>query len=117
MPLPYNIGGADLDNPDWIPVIDSLTESMGQNRHYASMRAYHDRGQFVEAETHNNGRLIGRSVWNTQWYLIIPGSELMGEDPVQGIDLLINGENGTGVRDIKLTFECYGYSGDVQPGD
>ena len=46
-------------------------------------------------------------------YLIIPGSQLMGEDPQQGIDLFINGEFGTGVRDLKLTFELYGYSGDV----
>ena len=37
----------------------------------------------------------------------------MGEDPDQGIDLFINGEYGTGVRDIKLTFEFYGYAGNM----
>ena len=44
---PEDIGGADLDDPNWIPIHDSLTENMGQIRRYASMRAYHDRGQFV----------------------------------------------------------------------
>jgi hypothetical protein len=59
-------------------------------------------------------KLTGRSVWNTRWLLIIPGSELQGSDPINGIDVFINGTNppyGTGVRDIKLEFSCYGYSG------
>ena len=58
-------------------------------------------------------KLTGRSIWNTQWYLIIPGSQLMGEDPDLGIATFINGEFGTGVRDIKLTFELYGYTGSM----
>ena len=81
------------------------------------MRAYHDSGQFVEAETHNNGRLIGRSAWNTQWMLIIPGSTLLS-DPEEGIErfihgALVNGErDGNGIKDIKLFFQTYSISGD-----
>ncbi len=60
-------------------------------------------------------KLTGRSVWNTRWLLIIPGSELMGADPVAGVDIFINGSgaSGIGVRDIKLLFNSYGYSGCV----
>ena len=118
MPLPYNIGQADLDNPEWIPIQDSLTENMGQIRKYASLRAYHDSGVFVETETHNNARLIGRSVWNTGWYLIIPGGTLL-EDSQEGIARFIygavdtNGErDGNGVKDIKIFFQTYSVSGE-----
>ncbi|MCK4563971.1 MAG: hypothetical protein KAU94_04805, partial [Verrucomicrobia bacterium] len=118
MPLPYNIGGADLDNPEWIPVNDSLTENMGQIRRYTSLRAYHDRGQFVEAETHNNARLVGRSVWNTQWYLVIPGGTLL-DDADEGIQRFIYGaempdgtRDGHGVKDVKLFFQTYSLWGD-----
>ena len=37
-----------------------------------------------------NCRLVGRSVWNTKWLLIIPGGTLLS-DPNQGLDTLIDG--------------------------
>jgi hypothetical protein len=118
MPLPYNIGQSDLDNTEWIPVFDSLSENIAQPRHYASLRAYHDSGVFVEDETHNNARLIGRSVWNTSWYLIIPGGTLL-EDPEEGIARFIYGavdangnRDGNGVTDIKIFFQTYSIEGD-----
>ncbi|MBN2562792.1 MAG: LamG domain-containing protein [Phycisphaerae bacterium] len=118
MPLPYNVGGADLDDPNWIPVYDSLSESIGQVRRYASLRAYHDRGQFDEAETHNNARLIGRSVWNTQWYLVIPGGTLL-DDADEGIQRFIYGlqnpdgtRDGNGIKDIKIFFQTYSIWGE-----
>lgn len=117
MPLPYNIGASDLDNEEWIPVHDSLTENIGEVRRYASLRAYHDSGVFVEAETHNNARLVGRSVWNTGWYLIIPGGTLL-EDADEGIARFIYGaedqdgeRDGNGVKDIKIFFQTYSISG------
>ena len=51
-------------------------------------------------------KLTGRSVWNTRWVLIIPGSELQGADPAAGVDFFINN-----VGDIKLLMCSYGYSG------
>jgi hypothetical protein len=118
MPLPYNIGASDLDDPEWIPTQNSLTETLGISRKYASLRAYHDRGRFDEAETHNNARLVGRSVWNTKWYLIIPGGTLL-DDPNEGIERFIYGaeqpdgtRDGHGVRDIKIFFQTYSVGGD-----
>jgi len=64
-------------------------------------------------------RLIGRSVWNTRWLLIIPGGTLLF-DPDEGLDTFIDGpeifpgagiRTGEGIDDIKLFFETYGYSG------
>jgi hypothetical protein len=117
LPLPYNIGAADLDSPDFQPVVDSLTEPLAQIRRFASLRAYHDRGQFDEAETHNNGRLIGRSVWNTKWLLVIPGRTLLA-DPEEGLERFIHGalvddvRNGNGVKDIKIFFQTYSIAGE-----
>jgi len=113
IPLPYNVGGADIDNPDWLPVIDSLREPLAQIRRFASFRAYHDSGGFDPAETCTNGRLVGRSVWNTRWLLIIPGRTLLS-DPAEGIERFIHGSLGStnGVKDIKIFFQTYSIPGD-----
>jgi hypothetical protein len=65
----------------------------------------------------NNARLIGRSVWNTRWILIIPGGTLIS-DAKLGIDRFIHGSqfapgvwDENGVKDIKLIFQTYSYSG------
>lgn len=106
IPLPYNVGGADIDNPDWLPVVDSLREPLAQIRRFASFRAYHDSGDFDASETCTNGRLIGRSVWNTHWLLIIPGRTLLS-DPAQGVERFVHD-----VKDIKIFFQTYSIPGD-----
>lgn len=118
IPLPYNIGGASIDAPDWQPVIDSLREPLAQIRRFASFRAYHDYGQFDPSETIRNGRLVGRSVWNTRWFLIIPGRTLLA-DPAEGIERFIHGNvidevnrDHNGVKDIKIFFQTYSIPGD-----
>ena len=52
-----------------------------------------------------NSRLIGRSVWNSHWKLVIPGRTLLS-DPNAGLDRFIKT-----VRDVKLYFVTYSYSG------
>ena len=117
IPLPFNVGGSDVDDPDWIPVMHSLREPMAQLRRYPSLRAYHDDGDFDSSQTSNNSRLVGRSVWNTRWLLIIPGRTLLA-DPNEGIERLIhgaqtsNGRDGAGIKDIKVFFQTYSISGD-----
>jgi hypothetical protein len=117
IPLPYNVGAADVDNPDWIPVMNSLREPLAQIRRFASFRAYHDNGQFDQAETENNGRLVGRSVWNSRWLLIIPGRTLLA-DPAEGVERFIYGasvngvRDGNGIKDIKIFFQTYSINGD-----
>ena len=104
-------------NPDWIPVMDSLSEPLAQIRRFASFRAFHDNGQFNQSETTSNGRLVGRSVWNAHWLLVIPGRTLLS-DPVEGIERFVNGalvndnRDGNGIKDIKIFFQTYSISGD-----
>lgn len=116
LPVPFPIGGSDLEDPSWIPIIDTLMEPFGSVRRYASFRAYHDSGQFNADETIKNSRLIGRSVWNSQWLLIIPAGTLHS-DRDEGLKRFIDGQlvgekrNGNGVSDIKIFFMTYAYPG------
>ncbi len=110
IPVPFPIGRTDLDQEDWIPLYDTLTSAWAQARRYPSMRAYHDRG-FDASEMTYNSRLVGRSVWNTRWLLIIPAGTLH-HDRDQALDWFIGGQYGTnGVSDIKLFFRTYSYAG------
>lgn len=115
LPVPYPIGDADLDDPSWIPSVDGLDGTMAAMRRFGRLRAYHDSGEFDAGEVNRDSRLIGRSVWNTKWMLIIPGSTLSSEAE-EGIETFINGRevseglrDGNGVKDIKIFFETYAY--------
>ena len=106
IPVPFPIGATDLNNPNWIPINDSLGGSFAQVRRYAAIPARHDSGIYAEADLTNDNRLIGRSAWNTGWMLIIPGGTLLN-DPNAGLEAFINS-----VTDIKIYFQTYSYSGD-----
>ncbi len=112
LPVPYNLETGTLDSPDWLPIIDGLSEGFATIRKYPSLRAYHDKGDFDPAEVTSNSRLIGRSVWNTRWLLIIPASTLHS-DTAHALEWFINGVegDGNGVKDIKLLFQTYSFSG------
>jgi hypothetical protein len=112
IPIPYPIGTAQLNDPNWMPLIRAQPGSLYDIRRYPSFRAYHDSGTVSDAEMISNARLIGRSVWNTRWLLIIPAGTLNNNRSL-GLEYFINGVNGdgNGVKDIKLLFKTYSYSG------
>ncbi|MBW2622009.1 MAG: hypothetical protein JRD68_03820, partial [Deltaproteobacteria bacterium] len=106
LPAPFAITAADFENSTLIPVNDLLSDEFRAIRKYSSFRAYFDGGEaFNAGEMAWNLRLAGRSAWNTQWLLIIPGGTLL-DDPDTGIDLFINN-----VKDIRLNLSTYAYSG------
>ena len=65
---------------------------------------YGSSGTLLRSQYTNN-RLVGRSVWNSQWKLVIPGRTLLN-DPKEGLDRFLQT-----VKDIKLHFVTYSYSG------
>jgi hypothetical protein len=107
-----------------------LPTPFGEIRRFSSFRAYgFTQDDLDDPETDPEGsitydnRLIGRSVWNTRWLLIIPGSTL-NADPVDGLRTFIHGpllnpaadpltgeRDGNGVTDIKLVIRTYSFSG------
>ena len=106
VPVPLPSLSASLDQSSFTPLLDSLNGRIGSPRRYSSFRAYHNAESEVDLdELVFDSRLVGRSVWNTEWMLIIPGLTL-NSDPDVGLDRFIEQ-----VSDIKLIFQTYGFSG------
>jgi len=106
IPIPIPALTASLDQSSYVPLLDSLNGRIGSPRRFPSFRAYHDGGSAINMdELIFNTRIVGRSVWNTEWLLIIPGLTL-NADPEEGLDRFINQ-----VTDIKLVFQTYSYNG------
>ena len=107
LPIPVPLGAGDLGNLGWIPMNDTLSGQYGAVRRFSSMRAYPTEA-FADLETSEvaaNTRLVGRSVWNTRWLLIIPGGAVLA-NPEQGIDQFVRS-----VSDIRLLIMTYAYAG------
>ena len=109
IPIPYPSISASLSNPTFKPLTDSLNGTFGDARMFSSFRAFgfnHSTlSSFDQSSLTYNARLIGRSVWNTKWLLIIPGATL-NADPNAGLNTFINS-----VTDINVVINSYGYSG------
>ncbi len=118
MPVPFPIESSDLERFDWFPAGDTLSGSPTQIRRHGRFRAFHLSEPFDDSEVTADSRLVGRSVWNTRWLLVIPGGTFLN-DPVEGLETFIDGErisgsverDGQGVSDILIFFKTYAYSG------
>ena len=121
LPVPFPIGADNLDDPDWIPVNDGLSDDLFEIRRFSSFKAFSfDEGDAINGDQMTTDtRLVGRSVWNTRWLLIIPGGTML-YDPEDGLDTFIHGQpvpgggeerDGEGVKDISFFFQTYAYSG------
>lgn len=115
IPLPFNIGASDFSAFSGWQSSDFLSEPLfGVRKHQAfrpvssaavfSPDFFGSTGQIVPSQF-TSRRLIGRSVWNSKWKLIIPGHTLLN-DPSQGLDRFIHT-----VQDIKLHLVTYSYAG------
>jgi hypothetical protein len=105
IPTPFAINEAHLQNVSFLPGQHSVDGSFTDIRRFGDLRAYPDPGVADSAHFSTDSRLVGRSIWNTQWLLIIPG-ETLHADPESGLEAFINS-----VDDIKLQFETYSHSG------
>jgi hypothetical protein len=115
IPLPYNIGASGFSDAPFYQAANSLTEPLYAIRKQQAFRPVSSLQAFntsiygatgsLQPSQYTNQRLIGRSVWNTQWKLVIPGKNLLA-DPNQGLARFINS-----VKDIHLNFVTYSYSG------
>jgi len=101
IPVPFPASESALGSSGYIPLIDGLNGRFGAQRKFSDFRAYPDSSAVPTIDT----RLLGRSIWNTEWLLIIPGATL-NSDPDTGLDRFVEQ-----VGDIKLIFDTYGQSG------
>jgi hypothetical protein len=106
VPVPLPSVNAQLDYSSFNPLLDTLNGRIGLPRRFPSFRAYHNAEADVDYdELVFDARLVGRSVWNTEWVLIIPGL-MLNADPDEGLDRFIDQ-----VTDIKVIFQTYGHPG------
>ena len=114
IPLPFNIGGSAFSSAQLYQSTDSLSEEPWVIRKHQAFRPVSSRTLFdpaiyagagLKRSPYTNNRLVGRSVWNSKWKLIIPGDTLLN-NPNEGIERLLRTLN-----DIKLHFVTYSYSG------
>ncbi len=114
IPLPFNIGASGFSGKNFYQSADSLTEPLFTVRKHQAFRPVDSAGQFstnpylgtsLQFSQFTNRRLVGRSVWNTQWKLVIPADSLLS-DSKEGLSRFIQT-----VTDIKLYFITYSYSG------
>ncbi len=115
IPLPFNISAADFSSTPFYTANDSLSEPLFSIRKFQAFRPVSTTAAFnlniyggsggLAPSAYTNSRHIGRSVWNSQWKLVIPGKTLLN-DPNEGLDRFIQS-----VKDIKLYFVTYSYAG------
>jgi hypothetical protein len=116
LPVPFLANNTQLAAVDWIPIDNGLSSQFSAIRQFGSFLAYNDGGTFNASQTTSSSRLIGRSVWNTRWLLIIPAGTLLA-DRNEALQRFINGSlvngqrDGNGVSDIKIFFQTYSYAG------
>ena len=120
---PYAIGSYELDNDLWMPSANDADWEGGDatvkiSKH-PSFRAYFDPAGGAPTDDRLDAtRLVGRSVWNTRWLLVIPAGS-MNADREKALSVFINGSdtNRDGkldlkpVSDIRIGFRTYSQSG------
>ena len=107
LPLPYNLGANDFNETQFFNANGTLNERPWILRKHPAFRAVSNANFFysnVPAEF-TNSRLIGRSVWNGQWKIVIPAYSLLYDEQTA-----LNRFTAT-VKDIQLFLRTYSHSG------
>ena len=123
VPAPWAIGRDQLDSETWYPSLAGGdwegVDSDVRIRRHPSFRAYFDvAGGAPTDDRLDATRLVGRSVWNSRWLLVIPAGA-MNVDRDKALATFINGldVNRDGkldqapVSDIRIGFRTYSQSG------
>ena len=107
LPLPYNLGASSFNSTQFFSANGTLSEQPWIVRKHQAFRPVSDPAFFygsVPAEF-TNSRLIGRSVWNNQWKIVIPAYTLLNNE-YEGLNRFV-----ASVKDIQLFLRTYSNSG------
>ena len=107
MPLPFNIGASEFNNTQFFNANGTLSERPWVIRQHQAFRPVADPaillgGLPTEFTSH---RLVGRSVWNSGWKIVIPAYSLLNNEQ-EGLNRFART-----VRDIRIFIRSYSYSG------
>ena len=107
IPLPFNIGASAFNNTQIFNANGTLSERPWVIRQHQAFRPVADPsillgGLPTEFTSH---RLVGRSVWNSGWKIVIPAYTLLNNEQ-EGLSRFART-----VRDVRIFIRSYSYSG------
>ncbi len=107
LPLPYNLGGTDFNSTQFFDANGTLSEQPWIIRKHQAFRPVADATMFYGSmpQEFTNTRLIGRSVWNSRWKIVIPAYTLLKDEQTA-----LN-RFAASVKDIQLFMRTYSHSG------
>ncbi len=108
LPLPYNLGASDFNTTQFFGPNDTFAERPWVIRKHQAFRMVADPSLYEDGSlptVFTNARLIGRSVWNSQWKIVIPAITLL-KDEQMGMNNF-----AASVQDIQLFLRTYSNSG------
>ena len=107
MPLPFNLGQSSYSDSQFFTPEGTVNEKLWITRKHAAFRAISDPSFLYSTmpEEFTNTRLVGRSVWNSQWKIVIPAYTLLNDEQ-GGLDRFART-----VKDIQVFFRTYSNSG------
>ncbi|MCX6885361.1 MAG: hypothetical protein NTX27_09995 [Verrucomicrobia bacterium] len=100
-PIPYPSAAGNVS----LSLQDLGTDNVHLLRKFPEMLAYDSADLASRPAVSYDSRLVGRSLWNTSWCLIIPASSLSSSTSTS-LDTFIQN-----VQDIKIHLQTYSYSG------
>jgi hypothetical protein len=108
LPVPFPLSPGSPGGLDWIPINDTLGNNLAAVRKFDLFLAGISPrpASCPDVGFTGSSRLIGRSVWNTKWMLIIPAGGLGGTTFDEALRRFVNS-----VGDISLEFKTYSYGG------
>ncbi len=107
LPLPFNLGATAFSTTQFYNANGTLSEQPWILRKHQAFRPVSDPAFFyssVPAEF-TSSRLVGRSVWNGGWKLVIPAYMLYANE-AEGLNRLV-----ASVKDIELFLRTYSHAG------
>ena len=108
LPLPYNLGASAFNTTQFFGPNDTFAEKPWVIRKHQAFRMVADPAMYEDGSlptVFTNARLIGRSVWNSQWKIVIPANTLLNNEQ-QGMNNF-----AASVKDIQLFIRSYSNSG------
>ena len=104
LPVPYSLTDSDWDASDWSVLKNVCANELFTVRRHPAIRAQVG-ASFEPSGVVYNARLIGRSVWNDQWYIFIPAASLNADNVRARTSFL------DAVKDIHFNIKTYSMSG------
>jgi hypothetical protein len=107
LPLPFNLGASAFNNTQFFDANGTLTEQPWILRKHQAFRPVADATMFYGSvpQEFTNTRLIGRSVWNSRWKIVIPAYTLLKNEQT-GLSRF-----AASVKDVQLFLRTYSHSG------